>query len=63
MTDREMLELCMDAFKALPTATTSKVFIKKYGFKDAEVVYGGTASYKLAKSMYRRLREHLGVQE
>jgi len=61
MTDREMLEFCLEAFEAAITATTSKAFMKRQSF--VHVFYGGTASSRLAKQMQKRLRQHLGIDK
>lgn len=61
MTDREMLELCLQAFEAIPKAETSKLFMKRMSW--VHVAYTGPAPYRLAKAMQQRLRKHLGKED
>lgn len=64
MTDREMLELCLEAFWAVPKAETSKRFLQRNQIdRSVHVPYVGTWSYKLAMAMHRMLRQHLGIKE
>jgi hypothetical protein len=59
MTDREMLELCLQAFASVTTANASKMLLKRMAVPHM----GGTASYRLAKTMQMKLREHLGIKK
>ena len=62
MTDREMLELCHEAFRAVTTADASKRFMRNKDIPSA-TAYSGTAPYKLAVAMRRSLRDHLGIED
>ena len=61
MTDKEWLELCVEAFDAIQIAKKSRSFMKKR-FGETYWGYAGNGSHLLAKSMARRLREYLAQE-
>lgn len=57
MTDRELLEDCLTAFAAIPTAPKSRAVLKKWGITHG--AYAGNGSHLLAEYMAKKLREYL----
>lgn len=57
MTDREMLELCIEAFAATLTADKARKLLKKMGAQPK--AYAGVGSHILAKAMADKIRTHL----
>lgn len=56
-TNREMLELCVEAFDALPVAAKSRKVLKDLG--EQVQSYAGNRSHVLAATMARIVRKHL----
>ena len=61
MTDREMLELCRDAFEAIHVQR-SVFFMKERSF-EIGIPKGKTISQRLAATMQDKLREHLEIPD
>ena len=57
MNDHELLEECLEAFRAIVTAATAKKFMKSRGY--VSVPYAGAAPYRLAKLMAKQIHDHL----
>lgn len=60
MTDRELLVLCIDAFKAIPVAARSRKLLVAITGKDASP-YAGNRSHVLARVMEEKIEDHLAV--
>jgi hypothetical protein len=57
ITDRELLQDCLDAFEAIPVAANARKILKKFEQKTA--AYGGNRSHVLARYMAETIRLHL----
>lgn len=60
ITDRELLQDCLDAFEAVPVADKSRKVLKKFGQQSG--AYAGNRSHLLANYMAKIIREHLANQ-
>lgn len=58
MNDRELLVLCIDAFKAIPVAAKARKLLIAIEGQDASP-YAGNRSHILAKVMEEKLEQHL----
>ena len=57
ITDRELLQDCLEAFDAMPVAAKSRKVLKKFG-QEAQP-YAGNRSHVLAAYMAAIIRRHL----
>ena len=57
--ERAMLEICLQAFDAIPTSAASRKMLKKLGKTPG--AYAGNGSHILAREMAAKLRDHLGL--
>jgi len=59
-TDRELLELCMEAFDAIELVTTSRAVLKKIDPNNTQM---GNGRDLLAREMVARIRRHLQTDQ
>ena len=59
--DRDMLNLCLEAFEVIPVASDSRKLLKRVGIVAG--AYAGNRSHVLATEMVKRLRVHLKLEE
>jgi hypothetical protein len=57
ITDRELLQDCLDAFEAIPVAARARKVLKKFGRKDE--AWAGNRSHVLARYMAETIKLHL----
>ncbi len=55
--DKEMFQLCIEAFESIPIAAKSRKMLKK--LHAVPVAYSGTGSHILARVMVERIHEWL----
>lgn len=58
MTDRELLELCREAFQAIPLSAAARKMLKKMG--QIPGAYAGNGSHILARAMVVEIDKHTG---
>jgi hypothetical protein len=61
LTDRELLQDCLEAFDAIPVAAKARKMLKKIG--QVPGAYAGNGSHILAAKMAESIRRHLGAAE
>lgn len=59
MTDKEMLQFCFEAVKAMTTSPNSARFMKAHKIKPPNAV---NASHALGKALEQRLQKHLSEE-